>query len=174
MSEIRVDFKSFPGVVDTVRQIAFTRTDLAHAAIAVGRNWRRRGISVSERSDNLARVQEIKSIIDYSRGNNIHVNAFYRGLGTTMRGVKSFILGNTICALIAEKDLRIPWLVDLESLTHHYNVIYRRGTKRADFIGRTVKQEIAIPRFKIGKVRGNVLRGHGGPATGPEPGAAGL
>lgn len=137
MSRIDVSFRSFPGAPDETRPLHFTRTDLAHAAVAVGRDWRQRGIDAAERAHIANRITDIRSIVSHARGGRIEVTHVYRHLGTTERGTKSFVLGNTLCALIAEKELGIPWLVDLEKPGSSYRVKYRPGGRRADFIGRT-------------------------------------
>ncbi len=136
MSRVSVNFQSCPWTPGGKRDVHFTRCDLRHAALAVGRDWRFRGITTAERAAIQARIHEIISVVDLQGRDVACVSSHYRGVGSTMRGAMSFILGNTFCALIAEKELNIPWLVDVEALSHHYHVQFR-GTRRAEFIGRT-------------------------------------
>jgi len=136
MSTIPVDFQECPWTADGVRDVHFTRLDLRHAAVAAGRNWRYRGITTAERAHNQARVHDIISTVDLRSGGAACVSQFYRALGSTVRATKSFALGNAFCALIADKELRLPWLVDVEALNPRYRVRFR-GNRRADFIGRS-------------------------------------
>lgn len=137
MSHITVEFRNFHGAADCERHIISTQKDFAHAAIAAGRNWHRYAINAADRADRQGRTNDIRSIVDTSRGGAVCVTAHYRGLGSSEKRVKSFRLGNAICALVADKEQRIPWLVDLEKLNHHYRVAFLPGLRRADFIGRT-------------------------------------
>lgn len=136
MSTIPVDFQRCPWTADGVRDVHFTRLDLRHAAVAAGRNWRYRGITTAARAHNAARVHDIISTVDLHSGGAARVSGFYRALGSTVRATKSFALGNAFCALIADKELRLPWLVDVEALNLRYRVHFR-GKRRADFIGRS-------------------------------------
>jgi hypothetical protein len=140
MNTVSVAFQNCPWTTDGLREIAFSGLDLRHAAVAVGRNWRFRGISTADRAHNQARIHEIISIVELQGGGAARVSAHYRAIGSTMRGAKSFMMGNAFCALIAEKELRIPWLVDVEALSHHYQVQFN-GTRRADFIGRSTSRD---------------------------------
>lgn len=144
MNQIAVELKSFVGIEDVEVQIAFSQTNLIHAAIGAGRNWRRRAVA-NTAFDITARTAGIRSIVDFKSAKNIRASSFYHGLGSTEKGTKSFQLGNAICALIAEKQLHIPWLVDLERLSKHpsqrYQVHVAPGKRRADFIGRTISGE---------------------------------
>ena len=140
MSTISVQFSDCPWTTNGTRDIQFTRPDLLHAAVAVGRNWYFRGVSTAGQAHNQARIQEIRSIVDLQGRGAARVTNHYQTVGSTERGKKSFVLGNTICALIAHKELRIPWLVDLEALPHYYQVA-TQGNRRADFIGRTPSRQ---------------------------------
>jgi hypothetical protein len=134
--QISVELRSFMGIEDTELQIAFGESDLMRAAIGAGRNWRRRA-SGTTAFDTEARTNGIRSIVVFGPGVNISASRFYRELGCTEKGTKSFQLANAICALIAYKQLKIPWLVDVERLSGRYQVDFDSGNRRADFIGRS-------------------------------------
>jgi hypothetical protein len=139
MSEIYVEFLDFGTMGSrSVRKIYFTKLDLFRAAIAAGRNPRRPRIGPVY-FDLRSRVDCIRSSVVFSPSTEIQATTYFKGLGPSAKADKSEILGNAICALIAEKHLRLPWLIDIENPSHHYHItpIIKRNGRRNDYIGRT-------------------------------------
>jgi len=80
------------------------------------------------------RVNCVRSMIDTTSG-TLQITPQYKALGSTHKANKSFYMGNTVCALIAMKELKVPWIADVEALDNVNYPTYRYVNRRPDFIG---------------------------------------
>ncbi|MBK6418069.1 MAG: hypothetical protein IPF79_02610 [Ignavibacteria bacterium] len=127
--------KALNGDVD----IRFSQKALIRGAIAAGQSPRKR---VTAR-DELAHLDELAALIRSSldtSGPELYPTTLYKGLGSTAKGIKSFGIGNALCAHTAYVKLGIPWLIDIEKLPARVSVQFKRNSnQRGDFIGKDTK-----------------------------------
>jgi len=132
---IRLTLDDFPENLDGVSEVGFSEKALIRGAIAAGNNPRSRSTAPDARAhlDGLAAL--VKSSLDTS-GPRLRPTGHFMDLGSTKKGDKSFDIGNALCAHAALEKLKVPWLVDVETLPSALSVKFKKGSKqRPDFIG---------------------------------------
>ena len=135
MKEIILTMEDFPQGVSRDSQVPFSRKALIRGAIAAGNDPDVPvvGSDAKAHLDGLAAL--VRSSLDTS-GAALRPTAHFTTLGSTIKGDKSFGIGNALCAHTAYEKLKIPWLVDIETLPAHLDLTVKAGSKkRPDFIG---------------------------------------
>ena len=132
--------ETFSKAEDGSRPLAFTMQALLRAVVAAGRRPVPGPKSVAVQADIDMRISAVRSAIA-SDGQNLIPTADYLASGPTSRAQKSFFVANALCAIAADKDLKVPWLLDIERLDHTYRLKKKRTPKRPDFLGQTLSAD---------------------------------
>lgn len=137
MPLIEVTLKNFTGLTNGVRQETFHYLGLIKAAITTGHAqgdlFRFRGQSLLEAIGRIAAIRSAFTV----RNNRLSPTPYYLSLGVTDKGKLSYCVGNTICALLAEKIAKVPWIMNLEVYKQQLAPTYGPIIKFPDYAGKT-------------------------------------
>jgi type I restriction enzyme R subunit len=132
--------EKFPGVPREVRELRYTIASLIRAAATAGQKLPHGKRTAAAQADTDMRINALRSAVDMS-GYSLTPTPEFVAAGSTDRAHKSFYVGNTLCAHAAYVDLKIPWLVDVERLSHGFKVTTGPGcARRPDYLGRDTQR----------------------------------
>src|SRR5258708_37437516 len=120
MKQITFTKKDFSKSADGVFKLSFTVKALLRAVVAAGRNPMRGRKTGAAQADIDMRINALKSAVDM-RGSVLVPTPEHLASRSTDKGLKSFYVGNALCAHAADSELNIPWLVDFERLGTNYS-----------------------------------------------------
>lgn len=141
MKNYSLTMRDFPKGLNGSLVLPFTEKSLIRSAIAAGQNPNKifNAKDAKAHIDGLAAL--VRSSLDCS-GPSLRATTHFQALGSTNKGTKSFLIGNTLCAHAAYKTLNIRWLVDIETPPPRLNFKFKKGRKRRpDFVGRDNKNQ---------------------------------
>ncbi|HRH94969.1 MAG TPA: hypothetical protein PLB55_03500, partial [Prosthecobacter sp.] len=143
MNRVNFQKQAFPDEEDQVKDMPVSRLALERAAIAAGRDPQEKVSRQDVCAELAARVLALHSVVDMSGPVPKPTRAFLEE-GATIKGQKSFLVGNTFCAHSALQELKIPWLLDVETLRIHQpqmRIKTDENGRRPDFLGLDVDGE---------------------------------
>jgi hypothetical protein len=152
MKTIQFTKSGFPRGENGTSDLPFSRVSLLHAVVVAGAHSNAPRRTRAAKADIAMRQNALVSSLVFS-GNRLRPTPEYRNNGSTAKAMKSFFIGNALCAHSASEHLRIPWLVDVERLTPRTTLTVSRGGRRPDFIGRN-----AFDRWFVFESKGRSTR----------------
>jgi type I restriction enzyme R subunit len=135
MSGINLELIDFPNHRDgEIHRLPFTEKSLLRAAAVAGRELRRGRTTVAARHDINMKTSALRSALNMS-GPALIPTSEYSNAGSSDKRVKSFFVGNSLCAHAALCELGIPWLIDAEQMMDDVTRANDGDKSRPDFIG---------------------------------------
>jgi hypothetical protein len=137
MKNLHLHKQGFPAEPDVEKVIPLTKAALYRAVVAAGRNPDEQPATSAVKSDIAGRLHTLNSAIDTS-GVVPRPTPEFLAEGSTIKGQKSFLIGNALCAHSALHELKIPWLLDVEQLKQYHGGISigtSKSGRRPDYLG---------------------------------------
>jgi hypothetical protein len=134
VKQISLTRRNFPPPHNGLRALPYSEKSILRAAVAAGQKPWPRSRTAAAQADIDMRIAAVRSALDMSAP-QLTPTPHFLASGSTDRAHKSYYVGNALCAHAAYRELRIPWLVDVEKVKWSISVRKPAGKKRPDFLG---------------------------------------
>lgn len=160
MPQIDVTLRNFTILPNATRTERFAYIALLKAAITTGHR-KREVLKDGARSalEAVTRVTDLVRTLSIRAG-RLQASQHFLGLGSTDKGKLSYSVGNTICGLLAQRLIRVPWVLSLELYEDELNPTFLPVGQRPDYVGKSIGNQWFVleakgrtNRFSIQEVR---------------------
>jgi hypothetical protein len=139
MKQKKIEFtkKRFSKAENGISDLPYTSKQLIHAVVvAGGKLMRGNKRTLATQADFNLRINALISAVDL-KSSTLKATQEFLDCGGTAKSLKSFYVGNCLCAHSASVDLAISHLLDFEQLPSSCVIAKKKTKLRLDFLGQT-------------------------------------